>query len=127
MAEFMLVALLVFVVWGVVTSPHHPFSWAMYSGSTKGFLWTEGADGPRVLSYEELGLAPDSHFLSTADLRRLVDEKPRSTPVNALVIGYRRTWLMSYAADRGFRVEGPLPPGAELDHLVALLRRLPIR
>lgn len=127
MTEAMLVALALFVAWGSLTSPHRPFSWGMYSGSAKAFLWTELPDHPRVLGYDELGLAPDSHFLSLPELRKLADQKPLPAPAHGLIVGYRYNWLVTGTGGRAFRVTGPLPPGAELDQLVALLRRLPVR
>ena len=70
----LVVVLVACVAWGATTRPGRPFSWTMYSGSSKAFLWTETDASPHVASYESLRLAPDSHYLSEADLRRLLAE-----------------------------------------------------
>lgn len=119
--------LLLFVGWGVRTNPNRSFSWGMYSGSTKGFLWTEVSGRPRALSYDELRLAPESHFLSLPELRRLIAQRHQKIPFQGLIIGSQGNWLVNYDGDPRLRVETPLPAGTELDHLVALLRRFPHR
>jgi hypothetical protein len=124
--EFILVVLLVlFVCWGARTSPNRSFSWGMYSGSTKGFLWTEAAGVPRVLNYDEVRLAPDSHFMSVPELRRLMDQGNQKISLNGLIIGSSGNWLIHYDGDVKHHVEKSLPVGLELDQLVTLLRRLP--
>jgi hypothetical protein len=97
----------------------------MYSGSTKGFLWTEVAGVPRVLNYDEVRLAPDSHFMSVPELRRLMDQGNQKISVNGLIIGSSGNWLVRYDGDAKHHVEKSLPAGRELDQLVTLLRRLP--
>ena len=123
----LLVLLALFVYWGARTSPNRSFSWGMYSGSTKSFLWTEVAGAPRVLNYDELRLAPDSHFMSMPELRRLMSQGNQQVSLHGLVIGASGNWLVHYDGDASRRVEKPLPTGLELDQLVMLLRRLPTR
>ena len=126
MVEFIsLVLLMLFVGWGARTSPNRSFSWGMYSGSTKGFLWTEAAGSPRVLNHDEIRLAPDSHFMSMPELRRLMSQGNRQISLHGLVIGSSGNWLVRYEDDANHQVEKPIPTGLELDQLVTLLRRLP--
>ena len=128
MVEFILLVLLIlFVGWGARTSPNRSFSWGMYSGSTKGFLWTEVAGSPRVLNYDEVRLAPDSHFMSVSELRRLMNQGNWQISLHGLIIGSSGNWLVRYDGDTSRRVEKSLPTGLELDQLVTLLRRLPPR
>lgn len=126
-AFVVLTLLLLFVGWGARTNPNRPFSWGMYSGSTKCFFWTDVAGRPRALSYDELRLAPESHFLSLSELRWLVSQRHQQIPFQGLIIGSHGNWLVSYDGDPHLRTETPLSAGAELDHLVALLRRFPHR
>jgi len=126
--EFILLTLLVpFVCWGARTSPNRSFSWGMYSGSTKCFLWTEVAGVPRALNHDEVRLAPDSHFMSAPELRRLMSQGNQKISLNGLIIGSSGNWLIRYNGDARHRVEKSLPAGRELDQLVTLLRRLPPR
>ena len=120
-----MVLLALFVGWGARTSPNRSFSWGMYSGSTKGFLWTEVAESPRVLNYDEIRLAPDSHFMSVPELRRLMSQGNQQISLHGLVIGSSGSWLVHYEGNASRRVEKPIPTGLELDQLVTLLRRLP--
>jgi hypothetical protein len=116
--------LLVFVLWGAMAQPTHPFSWGMYSGSTKGFLWTEGVSGPRIPRYAELRLTPDGHFLSLEELRRMIEQTPPSIPLRGFIIGSRGNWFVTYEPGQRRLKATPLPEGTELDHLAAALRRL---
>ena len=61
-----------FVTWGVVRVPGRPFSWTMFTGSSKPFLWVGDARASRAGGTEELGLAPDAHYLLPGDLETLV-------------------------------------------------------
>lgn len=129
MIELLLLALLLaFVAWGATTDPSRLFSWAMYSGSAKGFLWTEVSGTPRTVSYDELGLSPESHYLPLPQLRQLITHRPPPVPLQGLLIGSAGNWLVTYHEDNPLeRQEAPLPAGTELDHLTALLRRFPDR
>jgi hypothetical protein len=120
-----LVLLVLFVGWGARTNPNRSFSWGMYSGSTKGFIWTEAAGSPRALNYDEIRLAPDSHFMSVPELRRLMSQGNQQISLHGLVIGSSGNWLVHYDIDASRWVEKPIPTGLELDQLVMLLRRLP--
>jgi hypothetical protein len=82
MLEFvLLVLLLAFVWWGAKADPGRLFSWAMYSGSAKGFLWTEVSGTPRTIRYEELRLSPESHYLPLPQLRQLIAHRPPPVPL----------------------------------------------
>jgi hypothetical protein len=120
----LLVVLLLFVGWGARISPDQSFSWGMYSRSTKGFLWAEVAGVPRALNYDEVRLAPDSHFMSVSELRRLVSQGNQQVSFHGLIIGSSGNWLVRYDGDVQRRVEKSLPAGLELDQLLILLRRL---
>lgn len=127
MIEFaLLVLLLAFVGWGAKADPGRLFSWAMYSGSAKGFLWTEVSGTPRTISYEELRLSPESHYLPLPQLHQLIAQRPPPVPLRGLLIGSQGNWLVTYNADNSQgRIEAPLPAGTELEYLAALLRRFP--
>jgi hypothetical protein len=129
MIEFvLLVLLLVFVGWGAKADAGRLFSWAMYSGSAKGFLWTEVSGTPRTLSYEELRLSPESHYLPLSQLRQLIAHRPPPVPLRGLLIGSQENWLVAYHEhDPQGRLEASLPAGTELEQLAALLRRFPDR
>ena len=98
------VALMAFVVWGATSAPGHPFSWTMYSGSSKAFLWLGEGQSVHVAAYEELHLAPDNHYLSVTDLQKLVAERGDLPPLGTLqgfVIGSKGSWLFTSNADSG--------------------------
>ncbi|MGH8906737.1 MAG: hypothetical protein ACRD0K_09520 [Egibacteraceae bacterium] len=125
MVAFIAAALLVlFVAWGATADPGRPFSWAMYSGSSKGFFWTDADGCPRVPGYDEMRLAPDSHYLSLSDLQGLTSggSAPVPVPVEGLIIGSRGNWLVAY--DGQHLRATPVPDGEELDALAQALRRL---
>ncbi|ATB33809.1 hypothetical protein [Melittangium boletus] len=121
----LLLLLALFVLWGATTRPTRPFSWGMYSSSTKGFLWTEGEGGPRIPSYAELRLAPDSHSLSLEELRRMVEQTPPSIAFKGFIIGSGGHWSVVYDPEQRRLVAEPLPRGTELRHLTEALRRMP--
>jgi hypothetical protein len=125
MAELLvLAALAAFVVWGATISPHRRFSWAMYSGSTKAFLWITGEDGPRPARPEDLRLSPDNHLLTLPDLARILDDGP-APPLQGLIIGYTGNYFVRYDPARPHQLaRARLPPGAELDRLADALRGL---
>lgn len=100
------VLLVPFVIWGARTDPRRPFSWGMYSESSKGFLWTEAGGVPRVLSHHELRLAPESHFLILPTLRRLLAEADPAR-ASGLIIGTAGGCRVRYESDRR-------PPGHRL-------------
>ncbi|WP_157882067.1 hypothetical protein [Streptomyces rubellomurinus] len=118
-----LVLLGLFVRWGVRTSPHRPFSWGMYSGSSKGFLWTSGeGDGRRrPVCHHELGLAPEGHLLTLTELHRLLGTTAPQVRFEGLIIGSTGDWRIRY---EGRLLAAPIPPGAGHARLVAALREL---
>jgi hypothetical protein len=97
------VLLVLFVLWGVRTSPHGPFSWGMYSGSSKGFLWTAAEpDGRRrPVCHRELGLVPEGHFLTVTELHRLLRATEPQLPFDGLIIGSAGEWRIRYVSDEG--------------------------
>lgn len=127
MAELItLLALAGFVAYGAVISPRRRFSWAMYSGSTKALLWVRDADGPRPIRLDELGLAPDNHFLTVPDLARLLAKTRFPLAVEGLIT--------SHAGDQPVRYDPTLrrlvvtPPTTNgVDTLAETLRRLSCR
>jgi len=127
MLPLVLLLLVLFVGWGALTRPTRPFSWGMYSGSTKFFLWTEGEGGPRIPTYAELRLAPDGHSLSLDELRRMIEQLPPSLPLKGLIIGSGGHWSVVYEPVQRRLVTERLAEGSELRHLAEALRRLPVR
>lgn len=113
-----------FVAWAAWTHPHHPFSWGMYSESSKGFLWTETGGVLRVPSHRELRLAPESHFLTLPTLRRLLAEADPAMPLEGLIIGSVGSCRVRYDSDHRRLAITPLAPGTELAALHVELRRL---
>ncbi|HWN35210.1 MAG TPA: hypothetical protein VNP03_20830 [Pseudonocardia sp.] len=117
-----LLALAVFVAWGATISPRRRFSWAMYSGSTKAFLWITKGDTPQPARPEDLRLSPDNHLLTLPDLARILDDGP-APPLRGLIIGYTGNYLVAYDPARpGHLARATLPPGTELDRLADALR-----
>ncbi|GAA0417256.1 hypothetical protein [Streptomyces luteireticuli] len=115
-----------FVVRGARTDPHRPFSWGMYSGSSKGFLWTwDGADGgrPRLVHHRELGLSPEAHFLNIPELRRLLAATHPPLAFEGLIIGSQGDWWVRYDGSGRLRV-ARVPEGTGTGRLVSALRRL---
>ena len=118
------VLLVPFVVWGARTDPHRPFSWGMYSESSKGFLWTNAGGVPRVPSHRELRLAPESHFLTLPTLRRMLAEADPAMPLEGMIIGSAGGCRVRYDSDRRRLAITPIAPGTELTALHTELRRL---
>ncbi|MEU9016934.1 hypothetical protein [Actinomadura sp. NPDC048394] len=119
-----LLPLALFIVWGATTNPRRPFSWGMYSASTKGFLWTETRDGPRPITHAQLGLTPDSHYLAPDDVAHLFGQADDLPPIRGLIIGPQGGWTVAYDPDRSSITVIPLPAGTELAHLATALRRV---
>ncbi|HEY1971166.1 MAG TPA: hypothetical protein VGH89_24640 [Pseudonocardia sp.] len=124
MAELVaLLALAGFVTYGATISPRRRFSWAMYSGSTKALLWVTGADGPRPARLDELGLAPDNHFLTVPDLARVLAKTKFPLPLEGVIIGYTGDHAVRY--DPTLRRLFVTPTtGNSLENLSEVLRRL---
>ena len=118
------VLLVPFIIWGARTDPHRPFSWGMYSESSKGFLWTEAGGVSRVPSHHELRLAPESHFLTLPTLRRMLAETDPAMALEGLIIGSAGSCRVRYDHDRRRLAITPLASGTELAALEAELRRL---
>ncbi|MQY04338.1 hypothetical protein [Actinomadura macrotermitis] len=116
--------LALFIIWGATTKPHRPFSWGMYSTSTKGLLWAEDPDGPRPITPAQLGLTPDSHYLAPADLHRLTDQADDLPPIRGLIIGSQGDWAVTYDPGRPPAIVTPLPAGTAPARLAAAFRRI---
>ena len=128
MIGLVLVAVLVaFVAWGATTRPGQPFSWTMYSGSSKAFLWPETDASSHLASYESLRLAPDSHYLREADLRRLLAEAEAPPGVHGLIIGSRTSWSVATEVDPHHLATVALAEHAALPELAEALRRFGCR
>jgi hypothetical protein len=109
-----------FVCWGAFAPPGRPFSWTMFSGSSKAFLWTRGEPG-RWMSTDDLGLTPDAHYLLEADLRRLADDG--LPPLEGLIVGSRGTRMVSCDGPGYPLVSEPLARDDGPARLAAALRR----
>ena len=121
MTELVALAVLaVFVVWGATIDPRRPFSWAMFSGSSKGFLWLRGDPVSRWASVDDLRLAPAAHYLRESDLRALVDEGV--PPLDGLIVGTRGSLTVTYDPAEGI-VTKTIDGDDVLLHLAAALRR----
>ena len=114
------VALATAVAWGALASPGRPFSWTMFSGSSKAFLWLRERP-PRPASTDDLHVTPDSHYLLERDLQRLAaaGELPA---LDGVIVGSRGSWMVACDGEGGLRAE-PLDPDDELVQLAATLRR----
>ncbi|MFE6868586.1 hypothetical protein ACFVFS_18735 [Kitasatospora sp. NPDC057692] len=125
LAAAALITLAVFVAWGARTSPHRLFSWGMYSGSSKGFLWIQHEGRLHPLDIERLHLAPGSHYLNIPELRRLLPHTNLDTPLSGLIIGSDGVWRLHYdPATRTLRL-ARLPAGQQLRILAEALRETP--
>ncbi|MFI5782843.1 hypothetical protein [Nocardia sp. NPDC051570] len=117
-------ALGVSVTWGATISPYRRFSWAMYSHSNRAFLWIIESDRPRPARPIDLGLTPDSHPLTAADLVRLLARTRPAHPIEGLIIGRAGNHFVRYDPLRLRLTKADLPAGTELDCLADTLRRL---
>jgi len=120
------VALAAFVAWGATVKPGRPFSWTMYSGSSKAFLWIGEGKGRHVARYEELRLAPDNHYLSVADLQALVSGRSDLDSLQGFVIGSHGSWFVTNEAEPGrlaWRRLSELPANGDLLALSKALGR----
>ncbi|HEV7806171.1 MAG TPA: hypothetical protein VGO80_10145 [Solirubrobacteraceae bacterium] len=116
-----LVVLATAVVWGVMARPGRPFSWTMFSGSSKAFLWLCEQPPGRSATTDDLHLTPDSHYLLERDLQRLAEA--RSLPaLDGLIVGSLGSWTVTCDGEGGLRTE-PVDPDDELVQLALALRR----
>ena len=115
-----LAVLVVAVVWGAAIAPGRRFSWAMYSGSSKAFLWLRGEPVARWAAMDDLGLVPEAHYLREVDLGVLAAE---SLPaLDGFIVGTRGSVSVTHDADAGLVTE--IIDGDEvLAHLATALRR----
>jgi hypothetical protein len=116
-----LVVLAASVVWGATSTPGRPFSWTMFSGSSKGFLWMRGDGGSHWADIDELHLAPDAHYLREADLRRLAEDGLPA--LDGLIVGSSGSWTVAHdGGGHALRAE-PIAREEDLARLAATLRR----
>ena len=120
----LLLALPAFVAWGALARPKRQFTWAMFSRSTKAFLWVQDGRRYRALRHEEVSLAPDGHFLTLTDAYRLLSGRADVPPVRGFVIGHHGNWFLRYDTEVGKLAAGKVPSGTELAHLADVMRRL---
>jgi hypothetical protein len=121
-----LLALAVSVVVGATISPRRRFSWAMYSASTKAFLWVREPQGPRLARPQDLCLAPENHLLTLPDFARVLAGTEPAHPIEGLIIGYTGNHVVRYDPRRPTQLaRARLAAGTELDELAETLHRLP--
>lgn len=119
-----LAALLLGVLWGVTATPGRPFTWTMYSGSSKALLHIRHGDGTRPAKPSELGLSPDAHYLLEAHLRAIADAVPPALPaLDGMIVGSRGSWTVSYDGPGTTLHTAPIAYGDDLEQLSAALRR----
>ncbi|GAA3162559.1 MULTISPECIES: hypothetical protein [Streptomyces] len=122
-----LALLALFVLWGVRRAPHRPFAWGMYSGSSKGYLWTPDGEGgrQRPVRHHELGLAPETNLLTVQELNRLLRATTPPLPFDGLIIGSAGNWRVRYDGGPGSRLYAArLAPGTGHARLIAALKEL---
>jgi hypothetical protein len=115
------VVLVTAVVWGAMTRPGRPFSWTMFCGSSKAFLWLREQPPRRLALTDDLHLTPDSHYLLERDLRRLA-EAGTLPALDGLILGSRGSWTVACDGEGGLRTD-PVDPDDELVQLASALRR----
>lgn len=109
------------VVWGATAKPGRPFSWTMFSGSSKAFLWLREQPPRRLATTDLLHLTPDSHYLLERDLQHLAEAQALPA-LDGAIIGSRGSWTVACDGDAGLRTER-MGPDDELEQLVSALRR----
>lgn len=117
-----LVALVVLVIsaaWGVTATPDRRLTWAMYSGSSKAFLWLRG-ERARWASMDELRLVPEAFYLREADLELLAQEGLPA--LDGLIVGTRGSLTVACDAIEGL-VTTPVQGDEALVLLAAAIRR----
>ncbi len=115
-----LVVLAVWVVWGATMAPGRRYSWSMFSGSSKAFLWLRDERAARWATMDELRLGPQAHYLRESDLRLLAQEGLPA--LDGLVVGTRGSCTVSLDETEGLVTE-PLERDEALAALAAALRR----
>jgi hypothetical protein len=107
------------VAWGATIAPGRRFSWAMYSGSSKAFLWLREPVA-RWATMDELRLGPQAHYLRESDLRLIVQDGLPA--LDGLIVGTRASASVAYDGAGGL-VTQPLERDEVLAALAAALRR----
>lgn len=116
--------MLVGLLWGVTAVPGRPFTWTMYSGSSKALLHIRHGDGSHPATTDELGLSPDAHYLLETHLRALADSSPPTLPaLDGMIVGSRGSWTVSYDGAGATLHTSAIAYGEDLEQLAAMLRR----
>lgn len=117
---FAAAVLVIAVVWGATARPGQPFSWTMFSGSSKAFLWLR-EQPQRTASTDDLHLTPDSHYLLERDLQRLA-EAAALPALDGVIVGSRGSWTVASDSEGDLSTQ-PVDRDDELVHLASALRR----
>lgn len=115
------VVLAIAVLWGATARPGRPFSWTMFCGSSKAFLWLGEQWPPRWALTDDLHLTPDSHYLLKRDLQHLA-EAGALPALDGMIVGSRGSWTVACDGEGGLRMER-MDAEDELVQLAAALRR----
>jgi hypothetical protein len=119
-----LAVLLIGVLWGAIATPGLPFTWTMYSGSSKALLHIRHRDGSRPATQDELGLSPEAHYLLEAHLRAMAESSAPALPaLDGMIVGSRGSWTVSYDGAGTTLHTSAIAYGEDLEQLAAELRR----
>lgn len=119
------VVLALAVVWGAIARPGRPFSWTMFCGSSKAFLWLREYPSGRLALPDDLHLTPDSHYLLERDLQRLA-EAGALPALDGMIVGSRGSWTVACDGKGRLRTER-IDSDDELVQLASALRACPQR
>jgi hypothetical protein len=119
------VVLAIAVVWGAMARPGLPFSWTMFCGSSKAFLWLREQSSGRWALTDDLHVTPDSHYLLERDLQRLA-EAGALPALDGMIVGSRGSWTVACDGEGVLRTER-MDPDDELVQLASALRACPQR
>jgi hypothetical protein len=116
-----LTLLVVSVLWGATARPGRPFTWTMFSGSSKAFVHICEEHGARPATIDDLKLSPDSHYLLEVDLRRIAETGLPA--LQGVIVGSRGSFSVRCEGPGFPLVSEPVAAGEDLELLAAALRR----